>query len=115
MADPSELWVIDLDASFHATSRHDIFQNYVKGELEKMYLGDDESCDIIKKGDVMVNLSNGSALKLREIRHVPKLKKNLIFVSQLADRGMKTTFDGDACKITKDVMVMTHGRKVLFT
>jgi len=30
-----------------------IFQNYVKGELEKVYLGDDESCDIVGKGIVM--------------------------------------------------------------
>ena len=76
-----------------------------------MYSGDDKSCDIVRKGDVVVSLSNGSILKLRNVRHVPKLKKNLISVGQLADVGMKTVFDGDVCKITKGVMVMAHEKK----
>jgi len=33
LAESSESWVIDFGASFHTTSRQDIFQNYVKGEL----------------------------------------------------------------------------------
>ena len=83
----------------------------MKGELRKLYLGDDEPCDIIGKSDVMVNLSNGSTLKLRNVKHVPKLKRNLISVGQLVDRGMKITFDGDVCNITVGAKVMTHGKK----
>ena len=111
LAESSESWVIDFDTSFYATFRQDIFQNYVKGGLEKVYLGDDEPCDIVGKGDVMVSFSNGSILKLTNVRHVPKLKRNLISVGQLADGGMKTIFDGDVCKITKSAMVMAHGKK----
>ena len=77
-----------------------------------MYLGNDEPCDIVGKGDVVVSLSNGSTLKLRNVRQVPKLKRNLISVEQLADEGMETTFDSDVCKITKGAMVMAHGKKV---
>jgi len=83
-----------MSVSFHAISQH-IFQNYVKSELGKVYLGDDEPCDIVGKGDVMVSISNGSTLELRNVRHVPKLKRYLISVGQLADGGMKTTFNGD--------------------
>jgi len=100
--------VIDSGTSFYATSRHDIFQNYVKGKLGKVYLGDDKPCDIVGKGNVMVSLFNGSTLKLRNIIHVPKLKRNLISVGQVADKGMKTTFDDDVCKITKGAMVIAH-------
>ena len=76
-----------------------------------MYLGDDEPCDIIRNDDMVVRLSNGSTLKLKNIRDVLKLKRNLIFVRQLADGKMKTTFDGDVCKITKGAMVMAHRKK----
>jgi len=58
------------------------------------------------KGDVMVNFSTSSTLKLRNIRHILKLKRNLIYVGQLADEGMKTTFDDDVCKIPNGAMVM---------
>jgi len=77
-----------------------------------VYLGDDEPCDIVGKGDVMVSLSNGLTLKLRNVRHVLKLKRNLISDGQLVNGGMKTTFDGDVCKITKVAMVMAYGKKV---
>ena len=50
---------------------------------------------------MIVNLSNGSMLKLKDVRHVPKLKRNLISVGQLADAEMKTIFDSDLCKITR--------------
>ena len=59
----------------------------------------------------MVSLSNDSTLKLRNIRHISKLKRNLISVGQLADGEMNTSFDGDVCKITKGAMVMAHGKK----
>ena len=83
----------------------------MKGELGKVYRRDDEPCDIVGKGDVMVSLSNGSMLKLRNVRHVLKLKRNLIYVDQLADGRMKTTFDGDVCKITKSAMAMAYDKK----
>ena len=86
----SESWVIDSSASFHVIVQHDIFQNYMKDELEKVYLRDDEPCNIVRKGDVMINLSNSSMLQLRNIRHVSKLKRNLISIGQLADTRMKT-------------------------
>ena len=74
-------------------------------------MGDDEPCDIVVKGDVVVSLSNGSTLEFRKVRHVPMMKINLISVRHLSDRGMKTTFDGDVCKISKGVMVMAHKKK----
>ena len=57
----SESWVIDSGASFHATLPHVIFQSYVKGELGKVYLRDDKSCDIIRKVNVIVILFSGSS------------------------------------------------------
>ena len=110
LAESSESWVIDFGVSFYDTSRQDSFQNYVKSGLGKVYIGD-EPRDIVRKDDVVISLSNGSTLKLRNVRHVPKLKRNLISVGQLADGGMKTTFDVDVCKITKGAMVMAHRKK----
>ena len=57
------------------------------------------------------NLSNGSTLKLKDVKHVPKLKRNRIFVGRLVDAGMNNTFDGNLCKITKGAMIIAHGKK----
>jgi len=63
----SESWVIDLGAFFHATSRHKICSNYMKGDLEKVYLRGDELCNIIVRA-MTISLSNGSTLKLKDVR-----------------------------------------------
>ena len=34
-------WMLDSRASFHATSSRELFENYVSGNLGKVYLGDD--------------------------------------------------------------------------
>jgi len=63
------------------------------------------------EGRCDVSLSNDSTLKLNDVRHVLKLKRNLISVCQLVDTGMNTTFDDDLCKITKGAMIITHDKK----
>ena len=110
LAESNESSVIDFDATF----RQDIFENYVKGGLGKVDLGE-EPYDVVGNSDVVVSFFNGPTLKLRNVKHVPKLKRNLISVGQLVYKEMKTTFDGDVCKMTKGVMVMAHGKKVFST
>ena len=46
----NDAWVVDLGASFHATSHGKYFQDYVQGDYEYVYLGDDKSCEVVKKG-----------------------------------------------------------------
>jgi len=48
-------------------------------------MGDDEPCNIIGMGNVIVSLSNDSMLKLKDVRHIPKQKRNLISVGQIED------------------------------
>ncbi|KAK4485212.1 hypothetical protein RD792_007839 [Penstemon davidsonii] len=76
-----ESWVLDSGASFHATSQKRLFGEYVSGNLGKVYLGDDQPCDIVGKGTVKIKL-NGSEWKLKDVRHIPDLRKNLIFVAK---------------------------------
>ena len=95
-----ESWVLDSGASFHATSQKEFFERYVPGNFGKVYLGDDQPCDIIGKGVVKIKL-NGSTWELKDVRYVPDLRKNLISVGQLASEGYTTTFHGDDWKISK--------------
>ena len=49
-------WVLDSGASFHATPHRELSENYVSGNLGKVYLGDDQACNITRKGDVKIQL-----------------------------------------------------------
>uniref|UniRef100_A0A803LBR6 CCHC-type domain-containing protein n=1 Tax=Chenopodium quinoa TaxID=63459 RepID=A0A803LBR6_CHEQI len=81
-----ESWVLDSGASFHATSNKNFFEKYVHRNLGQVYLGDDQPCDIVGQGNVKIKL-NGSAWELKDVKHVPDLRKNLISVGQLAREG----------------------------
>ncbi|GFZ01036.1 hypothetical protein Acr_14g0006710 [Actinidia rufa] len=111
VATHDDVWIVDSGALFHATYQKEILHNYVKGDFGKVYLGDDEPCSIIGKGEVQISLTNGTTLRLKDVRHVPNLKRNLISVGQLATSGCKTIFTDDSWKVMKGDMVMAHRKK----
>jgi hypothetical protein len=41
-------------------------------------LGDDEACKLIGMGKVQIKLKNGNQWLLKEVRHVPDLRRNII-------------------------------------
>ena len=59
--------MIDSGTSFHATPHRKYFQNYTKGHFGFVYLGDDEACEIVGRGTILVTLSmavNGCLMML---------------------------------------------------
>ena len=50
----SNSWMIDSRASFYATSCTNCITNYHKGQFEEVFLGDNKSCEIVGKGDIML-------------------------------------------------------------
>ena len=73
-------WVLDSSASFHATPHRGYFIDYVQGDFGIFYLGDNELCQIVGKGKDKINLKNWNHWLLHEVRHVPRLSRNLISV-----------------------------------
>ena len=63
-------------------------------------------------GKVLVKQQNGNQWLLKEVRHVPDLKKNLISTGQLGGEGCVTTFTDKAWKVTKGALVIAKGEKV---
>ena len=104
-------WVIDSGASFHASSCSEAFTNYKEGKFGNVYLGDNKACEIVGKGDILLSIKGGGQLLLQDVRYVPKLKRNLISVSQLYAQGFLTLLT-DTWKITKGSMVIARGDKV---
>ena len=49
---------------------------------------------------------------LKEVRHVPDLRRNLISAGHLGSEGCIVTFTENLWKVTKGSLVMTKGEKV---
>ena len=56
-------------------------------------MGDDGRCTATRIGKVTFHRESGSPLRLKDAMFVPGLKKNLIFVVVLEDRGYDVIFN----------------------
>ena len=105
-------WVLDSSASFHATPHRGYFIDYVQGDFGLVYLGYNEPYQIIGKRKIKIKLQNGNHWLLHEVRHVPRLSRNLISVGQLSDEGCVVTFNEFFWKVSKGSLVVEKGVKV---
>ena len=63
-------------------------------------------------GKVQIRLKNGNQWMLKQVRHVPKLKINLISIGQLGSEGCVKTFIDTTWKVTKGALVIVKGENV---
>jgi hypothetical protein len=74
----SKSWIVDSGASFYATPHRKHFIDYVQGDFGQVHLGDDAPCKIVGMGKVQIKQKNRNQWLLKEVRHVPDLRKNII-------------------------------------
>jgi hypothetical protein len=106
-----ESWVVYSGASFHATPHRKHFLDYVQGDFGQVHLGDDAPCKIVGMGKVKIKQSNGNQWLLKEVRHVPYLRKNLISTGQLESEGCISIFTDKVWKVTKGSLVIEKERR----
>jgi transposase InsO family protein len=104
-------WVIDSGASTHVTSRQDFFTSYTAGDFGTVKMGNDGLAKIVGIGDVCLEMINGMKLVLRDVKHIPDIRLNLISVGKLDDDGYCSTFHNGQWKLTRGAMVVTRAHK----
>jgi hypothetical protein len=75
-------------------------------------LGDDAPCKIVGMGKVKIKQRNGNQWLLKEIRHGPYLRKNIILIGKLESEGCIFVFTDKLWKVTKGSLVIEKGEKV---
>jgi hypothetical protein len=94
-------WVVDSGSSFHATPHRKYFEDYVQGDFGQVYLGDDEPCQIVGMGKVKIKKKNRNQWFLKEVRHIPYLRRNQISTRNLESKDYISIFIHKVCKVTK--------------
>jgi hypothetical protein len=69
-------------------------------------LGDDAPCKIVGMGKVQIKKKNGNQWLLKEVIHVPYLRKNIFSTGKLESEGCISIFTGKAWKVTKGSLVI---------
>jgi hypothetical protein len=102
---------LGLRSFFSSTPIYEVLKNNVAGDFEKVYLADGTALDVVGQGDVHIRVHTDSVWKLQKVRHIPKLKKNLISMGQLDDEGHSIYFHSGKWKVSKGAMILARGHK----
>ena len=106
---PIDSWILDSGASFHTIPIHEILENYMAGNVKRVYLADGTALDVVGTDDVCIRVHSDSLWKLQKVRHIPELKKNMILVGQLDDEGHSIHFHSGKWKVSKGARILAHG------
>ena len=91
--------MIDSGASRNLTCYKEALSDLiVKDNNLEIILGDNSTYPTKGTGTVTLQLSQGQVLRLQDVLYVPDLKKNLVSISAMEDKGFKVAFiDGKVC------------------
>ena len=84
--------LVDAEASYHCVLRREYFQSYKVGDFGSMKIGNQSSAKIVGIGDIRVKTSIGCMLTLKDVRHIPNLRLNLLSGNALDREGLRHTF-----------------------
>ena len=92
-ASTTGIWSIGSEASNHMTGLRQYFTDLTETRLDlEVVLGDNSSVKVVGRGTVSFERDHGESMKLRDVLYVPRLKKNLVSVSTIEDRGFWVMF-----------------------
>ena len=87
------IWFLDSGASFHMTGDRDLFSDLEDKDLGvHIEMGDDGRYSATGIGTISFQRESGKPFVLKDVMHVPELKKNLISVAMLEDKGYDVVF-----------------------
>jgi len=87
------VWFLDSGVSFHMTGDRDLFSDLEEKDLGvHIEMGDDGKYSATGISTISFERESGKPFVLKEVMHVPRLKKNLISVAMLEDKGYDVVF-----------------------
>ena len=87
--------MIDSGATIHVMSQKEFFSSYTPGNFGIVRMGNENFLKISSIGDVCLETENGTQLVLKDVRHIPDMRLNLISTSRLDGEGFcNAFFDG---------------------
>jgi hypothetical protein len=110
---PPRIWYIDSGASSHMTCVREHFTNLKDPEVKmEISLGDDNIVRVVGRGTVTFQRDTMPPISFRDVLYVLGLKKNLISVSTLQDKGLEVSFRGTKVLIHPKGSRLTSGKVI---
>ena len=87
------VWYLNSGASFHMTGDKELFSDLEEKDLQMhIEMGNDGRYSATGIGTITFERESGNPFLLKDVMHVPGLKKNLVSVAMLEDKGYDVVF-----------------------
>jgi hypothetical protein len=103
-------WILDSACSFYVTPNKDWFDTYKSVNYGIFTMGNGAHCKITGIGNIIIKMFDGVVRTLCDVRHVPKMEKNLISLGTLDSNGYVYKSIGLLMKVTKGAMIVIKGQ-----
>ncbi|XP_065044048.1 retrovirus-related Pol polyprotein from transposon TNT 1-94 isoform X1 [Musa acuminata AAA Group] len=99
-------WILDSGYSYHMCPNRNLFSTYESCNGRIILMGNNVACDVVGRDTIRIKIHDGIVRTLTNVRHVPNLKKNLIFLGTLKALGCKYTAEGGVMKVSRSALVV---------
>jgi hypothetical protein len=94
-------WWIDTSANIHVCADISLFSSYQVGGTGSLLMGNGSHARVLGVGMVNLKLTSGKTVRLKNVQHVPTIKKNLVSGSVLCRDGFKLVFESNKCVLSQ--------------
>nr|GEV34387.1 tetratricopeptide-like helical [Tanacetum cinerariifolium] len=92
-------WIMASGGSYHMTPRLDLFFDFLECDDGRVLLGDNREYKIRGIIKVRVQLTDRSSFVLHNVRYIPELKRNLISLGTLEEKGYTVKLQSGKIKV----------------
>ena len=103
-------WIFDNGASLHSTSKQEFFNTYKECDFGIVKMGNESYSKILGIGDICLRTNLGYQLMLKDVRHIPDIRLNLISIGTLDRQGYYHHIGEGKLKLTKCLMMIARAR-----
>jgi hypothetical protein len=94
-------WWVNTRANIHVCADISLFFSYQVGRASSLLMGNGVRAAVHGVGTVDLKLTSGKTVQLKNVQHVPSIRKNLISGSLLCRDGYKLVFESNKCVVSK--------------
>ena len=92
---------MDNGANIHVCADVSLFTSYQAGRTGALLMGNGSYAHVLGAGTVVLKFTLRKTVLLKNVQHVPSIKKNLVSGSQMCCDGFKIVLESNKCVVSR--------------
>ena len=102
-------WWMDSGANIHVCADVSLFTSYQAGGTGALLMGNSSYARVLGVDTVVLKFTSGKTMLLKNMQHVPSIKKNLVSGSQMCRDGFKIMLEFNKCVVSRHETFVEKG------